>query len=212
METDLKLPDEMDALRRLAVDLATELAQLKSDYSTVLGKSAVLQEQINLLLHKRLGANSEKYRAEQADLFNEAEAYAEEGGEAENEDADSAVVETPVATAPRKPGRKALPAELPRVEIVHDLPEDQRLCSEGHALKEIGEEISEQLDIIPAKAQVLRHIRKKYACPCCQAYVKTAPLPPQPVPKSNASPGLWPMSPPCRSIGRASSLPGSASN
>lgn len=88
-------------------------------------------------------------------------------------------------TAPRKPRRKALPAELPRVEIVHDLPEDQSCCAEGHTLKVIGEDVSEQLDIIPAKVQVLRHIRKKYACPCCQAHVKTAPLPP-PIPKSNA--------------------------
>lgn len=198
METDLKLPDEMDALRRLAVDLATELRQLKADYRTVLGEKAVLQEQINLLLHKRFGANSEKYRAEQADLFNEAEAYAEDCDEANSEDADSAATDAPAAqpvvepqsTAPRKPGRKVLPTELPRVEIVHDLPEDQRYCAEGHALKVIGEDVSEQLDIIPAKVQVLRHIRKKYACPCCQAHVKTAPLPPQPIPKSNASPGL----------------------
>jgi transposase len=197
METELNLPDERDALRRLAVDLATELRQLKSEYTTVLAEKAVLQEQINLLLHKRFGANSEKYRAEQADLFNEAEAYAEECSEAEMESADSAAVEAPVETAaaseptaPRKPGRKALPAELPRVEIVHDLPEDQRYCAEGHALTVIGEDVSEQLDIIPAKVQVLRHIRKKYACPCCQANVKTAPLPPPPIPKSNASPGL----------------------
>jgi len=152
-------------------------------------------------LHKRFGANSEKYRAEQSDLFNEAEAYAETLGEAGLEvetnveesvtptvdDADNATTEP---TPPRKPGRKALPAELPRVEIVHDLLEEQRYCAEGHALKVIGEEVSERLDIIPAKVQVLRHIRKKYACPCCQAEVKTAPLPPQPVPKSNASPGL----------------------
>jgi len=192
METELELPNDIDALRRLAADFARELRQLKA-------QNAVLQEQIHLLLHKRFGANSEKYHAEQSDLFNEAEVYAEESGEAEASaiDVESAVpeaqAETAVASeqpAPHKPGRKALPAELPRVEIVHDLPEDQRHCSEGHALKEIGVEISEQLDIIPAKIQVLRHIRKKYACPCCQAEVKTAPLPPQPIPKSNASPGL----------------------
>lgn len=70
------------------------------------------------------------------------------------------------------------------------MPAAQRYCPEGHALKVIGEEISEQLDIIPAKIQVLRHIRHKYACPCCQAHVKTAELPPQPIPKSNASAGL----------------------
>lgn len=54
----------------------------------------------------------------------------------------------------------------------------------------MGTEVSEQLDIIPAKIQVLRHIRVKYACPCCQGSVKIALLPAQPIPKSNASPGL----------------------
>jgi transposase len=56
-------------------------------------------------------------------------------------------------------------------------------------MSEIGEVISEQLDIIPATIQVLRHIRKKYACDCGQC-IKTAPLPAQPIPKSMASPGL----------------------
>jgi len=54
----------------------------------------------------------------------------------------------------------------------------------------IGEEASEQLDIIPAKVQILVHVRKKYACKQCEAGVVTAPLPPQPIPRSHASPGL----------------------
>jgi transposase len=54
----------------------------------------------------------------------------------------------------------------------------------------IGEEISEQLDIVPAKIQVLVNVRKKYACRQCESGVITAPLPAQPIPKSNASPGL----------------------
>ncbi len=37
-----------------------------------------------------------------------------------------------------------------------------------------------QLDIVPAKIQVLRHIRKQYACDCGQC-IKTAPLPAQPI-------------------------------
>ena len=37
--------------------------------------------------------------------------------------------------------------------------------------------------------QVLRHVRVQYACDCGQC-IKTAALPPQPIPKSNASPGL----------------------
>jgi len=53
----------------------------------------------------------------------------------------------------------------------------------------MSEVISEQLDIIPAKIQVIRHIRKQYACRCGQC-IKLAPLPAQPIPKSMASPGL----------------------
>ncbi|RYZ89877.1 MAG: IS66 family transposase [Proteobacteria bacterium] len=52
--------------------------------------------------------------------------------------------------------------------------------------------VSEKLDIIPAVIQVIRTIRIKYACSCgfddCKFHI--APLPPQPIPKSNASAGL----------------------
>ena len=74
--------------------------------------------------------------------------------------------------------------------MVHDLPESERRCDhDGRLLTEIDEVVSEQLDIIPAKIQVIRHIRKKYACTCGQC-IKTAPLPAQPIPRSMASPGL----------------------
>ena len=48
---------------------------------------------------------------------------------------------------------------------------------------------SEQLTLIPARIEVLRHERTRYACACGQC-LKTAPLPAQPIPKSMASPGL----------------------
>lgn len=189
MEQPLDLPDDIAALRELVVKLQSEVQYLQHQKSH-------LQEQIRLLIHKRFGANSEKYTAEQADLFNEAEAFVEEGTCAENELAENeqqplAIEQSnPGQTTVNKPGRKILPAELPRIEIIHGLPADQKRCPKGHALQEIGTEISEQLDIIPAKIQVLMHIRKKYACLCCGDSVKIAPMPPQPIPKSNASPNL----------------------
>jgi transposase len=187
MEQALNLPEDPEDLRRLVLTLTRENRQLKAQQDT-------LQEYIRLLLHKRFGAQSEKYRAEQSDLFNEAEAYTEDDFESLSQiDATSSqqeAVELPLSLPTAKRGRKALPTELPRVDIIHELPEAQRHCQEGHALVVIGEEVSEQLDIIPAKIQVLQHIRKKYACPCCSAGVKTAPMPPQPIPKSNASAGL----------------------
>jgi len=186
MEQALELPEDPQALKRLVLDLVRENRQLKVKQDT-------LEEQIRLLLHKRFGSNSEKYRAEQSDLFNEAEAYCDDSAELDEAapiESEAAAEVSPPAGASGQRGRKALPAELPRIDIIHDLPESLRQCSEGHTLVVIGEDISEQLDIIPAKVQVLRHIRKKYACPCCQAGVKTAPMPAQPIPKSNASPAL----------------------
>jgi len=90
----------------------------------------------------------------------------------------------------KKRGRKPLPDKLPRIDIIHELPDGERRCDiDGQQLTEINAVVSEQLDIIPAKIQVIRHIRKQYACPCGQC-IKTAPLPAQPIPKSMASPGL----------------------
>ena len=96
----------------------------------------------------------------------------------------------------KKTGRKPLPEELTRIEVVHDIPEDQKQCQCGSLLDWIGEEVSEQLDVIPAQLRVIRHIRPKYACKSCEGLeteggpVKIAPPPKQIIEKSIASPGL----------------------
>jgi transposase len=90
-----------------------------------------------------------------------------------------------------KRGRKKLSAQLPRVEIVHDIPEQEKVCArDGTTLERIGEEVCEQLEVIPAKVRVLRHIRPKYACPCCRQGVRIAPAPVAIFPKSIATPSL----------------------
>ncbi|MBN2866078.1 MAG: IS66 family transposase, partial [Thiotrichales bacterium] len=63
-------------------------------------------------------------------------------------------------------------------------------CECGALFKAIGEEVSEQLEIIPAKIIVRQLVRKKYACPCCEGDLKLAPMPKQPIPKSIAGPRL----------------------
>jgi len=57
-------------------------------------------------------------------------------------------------------------------------------------MKEIGEEVSEQLDIIPSQVKVIRTRRKKYGCPVCEGNIKIAPLPAKPIPKGIATAGL----------------------
>ena len=72
----------------------------------------------------------------------------------------------------------------------YTLPDAEIRCPCGCMRTVIGEETSEQLEFIPAKLQVLVHVRKKYACKACEGEMKTAAMPPQPIPKSNASAGL----------------------
>ena len=146
-------------------------------------KIATLEERLRLLIHQRFGASAERVDLTYP-LFDEAEARvtASEPGTPDTL--------TVPAHARAKRGRRALPAELPRVEVIHDLPDDQKRCPhDGTELACIGEDTSKQLDIVPATIQVLKHIRKKYACPCCEQHVVTAALPAQPIPKSLASPG-----------------------
>jgi transposase len=177
------LPNDLHVLKDLVLQKTAEVEQLTEQNQHYQRQLEALYEQIRLLRHKRFGPSSEKDPGQQ-DLFNEAEATVEVC-EAEVE------AERTVAKPRKKPGRKPLPATLPRVEVVHDLPEAEKVCDlDGTPLKAIGEEVSEQLDIVPARIQVIRHLRRKYACPCCQKTVKTAGLPPQPIPKSVASPGL----------------------
>ncbi len=104
-------------------------------------------------------------------------------------------VEVPAHTRSKK-GRKKLPDDLPRVNVVHDIGEDEKVCACGCQLSRIGEDVSEKLDIIPARIQVIRNIRPKYACKSCEGVesdsgaVKIAPVPPQIIPKGMATAGL----------------------
>lgn len=149
-----------------------------------------LEEYIRLERLRKFAARSEKSSIDQYELFNEAElCEVAEEGLSEQETAPSDNEPTVEQNTPR-PGRKRLSADLPRVRIEHDLPDEQKNCPCGCERILIGEDTSEQLDIIPAQVRVLVHVRKKYACRKCEEGVETAPLPPQPIPKSNASPGL----------------------
>ena len=186
------LQRELDEQRALVERLQAQLAEKEAAWAA---EKRSLFEQIRLLLDNRFGPSTEKYSIKQQDMFfDEAESLAEEPAE-EDDAVDDSVGEdaqpAPGGGKRRRGGRAPLPPGLPRVDIVHDLPEDEQQCACGcGALTRIGEEVTEQLDIIPAQIQVLRHVRIKYACRACEDGVQIADLPPQPLPKSNASPGL----------------------
>lgn len=179
------LPDDVGALKALIGVKDLEIERLK--------------EELQLLLHKRFGASSEKADPDQLHLFNEAEATAATTPEPEAR----GEITVPEYTR-NKGGRKPLPDALPRVRIEHDIADTEKPCpcGSGDQRPRIGEVVTEQADIIPAQVQVLQHVRFKYG-PCRECggvfpddakqtaprAIIVAPLPTQPIPKSLASPG-----------------------
>ena len=99
-----------------------------------------------------------------------------------------------------KHGRRKLPDHLPRVEIPHELSDEQKPCPCcGQMRACIGSEISEQLEFVCASFQVLRHVRHKYACKGCgqgcancdgQAHIEIAAPTAGPIEKGLPGPGL----------------------
>jgi transposase len=145
-----------------------------------------LEEFIRNLRQKQFGASSEQQNALQPSLFDETESNDHTTADTEESASITVAAHTRIV---QKSAR--IPAELPREEIVHDLLDVDKICPhDGTPLKCIGAETSEQLDIVPAQVKVLQHVRRKYACPCCEQYLITAPKPKQPIEKSLAAPGL----------------------
>lgn len=169
-------------LRELDERRAQQYAQLDEQYTQ-------LKEQIRLMLQRHYGRSCEA-AVGQGQLFNEAEATASVVEKAAARIPDVATPATS-RSACKSGGRRPLPAHLPRVEIVHDVAESARVCpTDGAVLSEIGEDVSEELEFIPATLRVIRHVRKKYACRSCESTVVRAPLPPRLLPKSQAGPSL----------------------
>ncbi|BAW21908.1 transposase IS66 [Pseudomonas putida] len=155
------------------------------------GKVAQLQEQNALLLQRLFGRKSEQTSdpdSPQLPLLNEAETLLEVAPEAAAEEVEEEIV----APTKRRGKRKPLPAELPRVEVVHELPEHELTCACGCRKQAIGEETSEQLEIIPMQVRVIRHIRKTYTCKACEAAPVTADKPTQLIEKAWPAPACWP--------------------
>jgi len=141
--------------------------QMLSERGSDKGKIVHLEEENALLRQCLFGRRSEQTAdsaTPQMALFNEAESVAEL--------VDETVEEEVVAPTKRRGKRKPLPADLPRIEVIHELPEYELTCACGCRKHAIGEEISEQLEIVPMQIHVIKHVRKVYGCRDCE----TAPV------------------------------------
>ena len=154
------LPDDAMALKELLIAARDENERLIAI--------------IKVLQRHRFGPRSEQIDPDQLALMLEdveqAIAAAEAEAEGKREPAG-----TPVRRK-RQINRGALPKHLPREEVVVDLADKCCLCCNRLRVK-LGEDVSERLDMIPARFKVIVTRRPKYACRECDGEVAQAPAP-----------------------------------
>ncbi|MGE5622645.1 MAG: IS66 family transposase [Bacillota bacterium] len=189
MLTHADLPDDIATLKAMVLERESALAaketvvvELRAQVST----HALEIEHLKLLIAKlkrmQFGRKSEKLDHEilQLELRLE-ELQADEG---------ALHIEQPHRQTNRPAARRTpLPPHLPR-DVQFHLPADTSACCQcGATMKRLGEDVSEQLEYIPARFKVIRHIRPKYACSCCD-HIAQAAAPTRPIARGLAGPGL----------------------
>lgn len=182
---------DLKTMEQMVADLQLKLVESEKKHQEHIKSKDLLisslHQQLFVLKNAKFGRKSEKLDEDkQLDLgFDEAELLSSQEIEPDE------VIETKtVVVKKKKPGRKLLPTTMPYIEHVYDISEADKQCTCGCALTHIGNETSEQLDVLPQVTYRVINIRKKYACKSCEDTIVTAKLPQQPFPKSIATAGL----------------------
>lgn len=190
-----QLPDDVAELKRLLLAKDAELLARSSELAAARNGLVVtqltiekLKAQLARLRREKFGSTSERIdRAiEQLELaLEEAEAAKAEviaavtqSTEPETPSPDACSAEPP---APEKKKRRQFSAELPRRDVVHGTNGVCRTCG-GSDLRTVSESVTEVLAYVPARFEVIRHVRPACSCRKCETMVQ-APMPELPIPR-----------------------------
>lgn len=177
-----RLPDDAQTLKRIILEQAETIHKQQTQIDRLLQIVAKLQRYT-------FGTKSETVPEEQL-IFPFVEGLPVPAQEPRQEESAPAA-RRPAPKNGQGHGRRLIPADLPRIVQVYELPESERCCDDcGGPLVKFGEEVSEELDVEPEKVFVRRRVRPKLACRPCQGSVKIAALPPRIIEKGLAGPGL----------------------
>ncbi len=171
-----QMADMVRALLKRANKDAQEIQRKTVELQSKEDKIQTLTYELSYLRRIRYGAKTEAFSQLQKDLFEESldeDLAATEAALEALSDSESAVS----AHKPKRPraGRQPLPEHLPRIEFRHE-PESCQCGRCGSDLIKIREDVTEQLDVVPAVFTVHRHIRPQYACKACETII-AAPIP-----------------------------------
>jgi transposase len=173
------LPTKAKALRALLLAERTRhaeaMAAARGEADRAQVEIARLIAIIKELHRHRFGRRSERLDPDQLALSLEDLEQTLAAAEAAAEQNDK-TPEKSAAARKRQINRGALPLHLPREEIVIDVEDKTCACCGGRKHR-IGEDVSERLDVIPARFKVIVTRRPKYACAACAGEVVQAPAP-----------------------------------
>ncbi|ATQ77338.1 IS66 family transposase [Massilia violaceinigra] len=176
------LPNDINALKALLLARDEKILGLEAQLNTRAAEIEHLKLTIAKLRRMQFGRKSEKLDHQIKQLQLQLEDLQADEAEAEREmpEADR---------APRKKSvRRPLPDHLPRDEKIY-APGTEACSACGGRMRPLGEDVAEQLEYVPASFRVIRHVRPKLACRCCDAIVQ-APAPSRPIERGIAGPGL----------------------
>jgi transposase len=217
-ELSLILPSDVNELQKMVLQMHAVIMEITTAKRNSDLENKLLRERLNHLIQQIYGRKSEKLSHsllqslddgfKPSFLFDKSVEVEESGdidGQCDNAEEEEDIEDDEFTIAGykrKKPGRKALPDYLERVEVIHDISEEEKKCGCGLKKDCIGGVASENLQIQPAKMWVERHIRLKYACSCegvgdvesdreiNECAVTIAPVAVQLIPRSISSPSL----------------------
>ena len=175
MKPEMKSPAEWQAL----------LTKKEAEIASLNRQVEWLTQQLRLFQGQRFGASSERTQviSEQMSLFNEAEALADR--DVPEPDQERITYKRKKQVGKRKMDLSGLPVE----QVVHELPEGERVCPEcGGPLHQCGQSVlRRELVYVPAQYKVMEHIQAVYSCRCCEQENDHTPMK-----KSGVPPPLLP--------------------
>ena len=182
------LPNDVEALKAIITEreaaLAARSTALEAAEARLIAQKLELEKlrfEIACLKRMKYGRSSEQLDAQITQM------------QLTLEDLEASLAEKPEhlrpipKDPPVKPARRALPAHLPREELVHENACTCPTC--GGELRRLGEDVSEMIEYVPGRYKVIRHVRPKLSCAACQKIVQAA-APSRPIARGLAGPGF----------------------
>lgn len=182
------LPGDAETLRELVRELKEQLATRDREVEA-------LRHRLEQLARRLFGRKAEKLDFDERQLLLQPLFSTEAGRQVVaqllGDNDEEGAARPPSRRRRRRSGRQGLPADLPRRRIELQPEPEDLVCGLCQGEKQpIGEDVTEELEYVPASLQVNQYVRPKLACPGCESGVVEAVLPARPIDKGIPGPGL----------------------